>query len=149
MGKAASHPQTMVVVRFGPLRDREVLVELCAALKRNEHIVLALLDSKHRQLVETLERVRVDFVRFVGNVELTSDQLLKVGAQLGPVDRPRSQLAALCPFLHYDPLDVQHELVTCGAYLDRMVLGGRRLRTICETENHLLCEYYLVPRCSA
>jgi hypothetical protein len=55
-------------------------------------------------------------------------------------------LAVLCPFLHYSRIDSQREMTVCGAYLDRLVLGGRWLREVCETEDHLHCEYFLNPR---
>jgi hypothetical protein len=152
MDKAMDEPPQVVVVRFGkiPIRKREALVELCAALKRNSRtrasLVLALVCSKHRKLVEDLERAQVDYVRYVGDDRLTSDQIREVIHNLGPEDRLKPRLAVLCPFLHYDPIDTRCELIACGAYLDRMVLGGRWLHEICETDSHLKCEYYLNPR---
>jgi hypothetical protein len=70
----------------------------------------------------------------------------KIIDELGPDDRLERHLPVLCSFLHYREIDAQHELTVCGAYRDRMVLGGFWLHEICETENHLHCEYYLNPR---
>jgi len=152
LDRAVALEPEFIVVRIGrvPLRTREVLVELSAALKRYSHIrqcpVLALLKSKHLKLIEDLKGAGVDFVKNMGEITLNSSQMRKIIAELGPDDHLAGQLAVLCPFLHYRGIDDRHELTICGAYLDRMVLGGRRLHEICETEIHLHCEYYLNPR---
>ncbi|EPR44188.1 hypothetical protein dsmv_1138 [Desulfococcus multivorans DSM 2059] len=62
---------------------------------------------------------------------------------------PRSLKFLVCDttcFLHYNKIESRHELTVCGAYLDRMILGGHRLGEVCQTEKHLSCEYYLNPR---
>jgi hypothetical protein len=76
---------------------------------------------------------------------LESTQLQGIIEGLGPDDCLARHLAILCPFLYYREIDSQHEMTVCGAYLDRMVLGGRRLRELCQTEDHLHCEYFLNP----
>ena len=38
------------------------------------------------------------------------------------------------------------ELVVCGAYLDRLVLESVRRHHVCESEDHLRCDYFLKPR---
>ena len=142
----------IIVIRFGkmPIREREALVELIAALKRNSHTrkcpVLALLHSKHRRLLEDLNRAGADFAKYVEDTPLVSRQMREIIDGLGPGDRLQQHLAVPCPFLHYRGIDSQHEMTVCGAYLDRMVLGGRWLHEVCETEDHLQCEYYLNPR---
>lgn len=68
---------------------------------------------------------------------------------LEPKDQVNLQLKRLCPYLHYSQIDSRNEMTVCGAYLDRMVLGGQRLHEICETQEHLQCEYSLNPRCSS
>ena len=152
LNRAVDGKPGIILVRFGkmPLREREALVELIAALKRNSRSqrcpVLALLHSKHRKLIEDLERAKVDYVRYIGHAKLDSTRVREVSRNLGPNDRLARHLMTLCRFLHYSRIDSQHEVTVCGAYLDRMVLGGRRLHEICETEDHLHCEYYLNPR---
>lgn len=142
----------IMVIRFGPMpiRQREALVELCVVLKHNRHTgeipLLALLSTKHRQLIEALKDAGADYIRYIGMDKLESALILQCIEGLGPRDRIEPHLAILCPFLHYSRIDSQHEITVCGAYLDRMVLGGRRLHEICEVENHLQCEYYLNPR---
>jgi hypothetical protein len=142
----------IIAVRFGEMvmTEREALTELCRALKRNSHTqkipLLALLPAKHRQLMEELAQIGVDFIRFTGGATLSSSMMLDVIAALGPDDRVEAQLAPLCPYLHYDIIDARHEMKVCGAYLDRLVLGGLWLSEVCEAESHLQCEYFLNPR---
>lgn len=155
LDKAVDGDPELVVVRFGkiPIREREVLLELSVVLKRNSHTrkcpVLALLHSKHRKLIEDLAHAKVDYIRYIDNIKLDSIQMRKIIDELGPDDRVKWHLTMLCPFLHCDRIDSQHEMTVCGAYLDRMVLGSHRLHDLCETESHLHCEYYLNPRCKS
>lgn len=150
--KAVETIPALIVIRFGrlPIKERNALVELSAALKRNSHTrkcpILALLRSKHRKLLEDLVRAGVEFVRYSGDIRLDSIQMEDIVEGLGPNDRLARQLNNICPNLHYSGIDSRSEMTVCGAYLDRMVLGGDRLHEICETEEHLHCEYYLNPR---
>jgi hypothetical protein len=152
LDRAVDGNPAIILLRFGrmPRPESDALVELCVALKRNSHTkktaLLALLDAKHREMMEQLGRAGVDFVRFIGETPLNSIRILEIIDRLGPDDRLNRQLSVICPYLHYDPMDALRDLGLCGAYLDRLVLAGRRLREICETENHLRCEYYLNPR---
>jgi hypothetical protein len=155
LDKAVDGRPGIIVIRFGnmPIREREALVELCAALKRNSHTrqcpVLALLHSKHRKLIEELEQAKVDYIRYLGGDKLDSTRLKDIIDGLGPNDRLERHLARICPFLHYRKIDAQHEMTVCGACRDRMVIGGRWLHEICHTRDHLHCEYYLNPRLKA
>jgi hypothetical protein len=152
LDKATDEKPGIIVVRLGkmPIRDCQALVELSAALKRNSHTqgcpLLALLHSKHRKLMEDLNRAKVDFVRYIGDVKLDSTRIRQIIDGLGPDDLLEKHLAIVCPFLNYTRIDSHREMTVCGAYLDRMVLGGRWLHEVCETEGHLHCEYYLNPR---
>jgi hypothetical protein len=152
LNKAVDLNPELIVVRFDDMRirERESLVELCAALKHNRHTrnrsVLALLHSKHRKLIEDLNRAGVNFVKFIGQTYLDSNRMRKIIDALGPDDRVGRQLEIVCPFLHYSKIDSKHEMTVCGAYLDRLVLGGRRLQELCGTVDHLHCEYYQKPR---
>jgi hypothetical protein len=152
LDRAVDRRPEIIVIYFGkrPIREREALVGLIAALKRNSHTqkcpVLALLHSKHREILEDLNRVGADFLTYVKDAPLDSNQIRDIIDRLGPNDRLKRHLAVLCPFLHYGRIDSQHEMTVCGAYLDRMVLGGRWLHDVCETEGHLQCDYYLNPR---
>ena len=152
LNRAVDLKPEFIMIRFGrlPIRESEALVELSAALKRNSHTrkcsVLVLLHSKHRKLMEDLNGARVDFVKYIGKIRLDSNQLRPMIDGLGSDDCLERHLANLCCFLHYREIDSRHEMTVCGAYRDRMVLGGRWLHKICETENHRHCEYYLDPR---
>jgi len=152
LNKAIDEKPKIIVIRFCkmPIREREALVELSTALKRNIHTqkcpILALIHSKHRKLIEDLKQAKVDYVRYFDDALLDSNRMREIIDGLGPDDQVEKHLAILCPFLNYSKIDFHHEMTMCGAYLNRMVLGGRRLHEICETENHLHCEYYLNPR---
>ncbi len=142
----------IIAVRFGnrSLRERAALVELCATIKRQRltraSTVVALLGSRHRTLMESLQQAGVDYIRPVERLHPDSGGIRPILGGLGLEDRPQSLLAAMCPRLHYRPIDSRHELTVCGAYRDRMVLGGSRLRDLCHGANHRICEYFLDPR---
>jgi len=142
----------IIAVRFVemPMRERAAQVELCAALKSNRRTqntpLVALLHARHRGLMEDLARARVDFIKFLGETTLTSALMIEIIDALGPQDRIGHWMTVVCPCLHYKRIDPRHELTVCGGYRDRMVLGGRRLREICHTVDHLHCEYFLNAR---
>lgn len=150
--RAVDENPGIVVVHFRPMpsREREALVELCVVLKQNSRTrktpVLALLHGKHRGILEALADAGVEFVKTIAEKPLSAPLLSKIIHALGTKDRVGGQLADLCPHLHYESMDNEHEITLCGAYLDRMVLGGHWLHERCETERHLKCEYFLKPR---
>jgi hypothetical protein len=150
--KALDRKPATIVVHFRemPITERETFLELCAALKRSSRTgktpVLALLHTKHRGLMDALERAGVDFARFIGETTLTSSLMIQIIDRLADDDRVERQLTILCPYLHYDAIDERREMTVCGAYLDRMVLEGSWLHGVCETGEHLRCPYYLKPR---
>lgn len=152
LDRAVEESPAVIAVRFAPMpiREREAWVELCVALKRNRHTrdcaVVALLHAPHRRLLESLRRADVDYARIVGDAGLDASRMRGIIQGLGEQDRLERHLSVLCPSLHYQRIDAQRELITCGAYRDRMVLGGRRLLEICQTGDHLHCEYALHPR---
>jgi hypothetical protein len=152
LDRAVEGNPDIIVVCLGPMliQERETLVELCAVLKRNTRTrkspLLALLHEKHRGLIENLKHAGVDFIKFIAEKPLRSSLLTKMIDGLGPEDRLEQQLTRLCPFLHYDAIDDSSELKVCGAYLDRMVLGGKWLHKVCEMEHHSTCKYFLNPR---
>ncbi|MCF8090172.1 MAG: hypothetical protein K9K63_11290 [Desulfotignum sp.] len=148
------HPNA-VVVCFGniTLGERDALIELCRILQQNQYTrdigTIALLYSKHRVVMEQIRDAGVEYVKFLARAGFLKDSINVTTIEPEPEDRVTFQLAILCPYLHYSQIDSRRELTVCGAYLDRMVLGGRRLQEICETQGHSHCEYYLNPRCSA
>ena len=152
LDKAVDWKPGIIVVSFlrVSIREREALMELIMALKRNSHTkhrpLLTLLHSRNRALIEDLEQAKVDYVRHIGDAKQDASLVREIIKELGPGDRPDRHLEMLCPFPHYSMIDSRREMTVCGAYLERMVLGGRRLHELCETEDHLHCEYYLSPR---
>jgi hypothetical protein len=152
LDRAVEEKPAIIAVRFRqmPIRECEALMELFVTLKRNSHTrntpVLALLHAKHRRLMEALARAGVDFAMFIGETTLSSGRMIEIIDGLGIQDRVERQLKMLCPYLHYDAIDESLEMTVCGAYLDRMVLGGNWLHEVCETSEHLHCQYYLKPR---
>jgi hypothetical protein len=152
LDRAVEKTPAIILVRFGNLswRKQETLQELVAILKSNRHTrhipVLALFNAKHRQLIAKLHQLGMDYGHYVGEITLDGEQIRAIIEGLGPDDSLARRLDLLCPFLHYSRIDDRREMTVCGAYLERMVLGGRRLHEICQTENHLRCEFYLHPR---
>ncbi|MFH1113512.1 MAG: hypothetical protein V1792_06290 [Pseudomonadota bacterium] len=152
LDRAVDSTPGIIAVRFGevPIGKREALLELAFALKRNSHTrmhpVLALLDFKHRKLLEDLNRAGVEFAKYIGGITLESNRLRSIIDGLGPADYLAGVLETMCPFLHYNVIDSQQEMTVCGGYLDRLVLGGRWLHKTCETGDHVQCEHYLNPR---
>lgn len=152
MDRAVDGDPSIIAVRFPemPIREREELVELCTVLKRNTRTrnrpLVALLPAKHRKLMEDLEQAAVDYVKFIGVTSVNSIALSEIAHALCQEDSVKRQLALMCPYLRYSPVDDRHEMSVCGGYLERMALGGRRLREVCETESHFRCEYFLGPK---
>lgn len=152
MDRAVDGGPGIIAVRFTemPIHERKELVELCTLLKRNSHTrktpLVALLHARHRKLMEDLERAGVDYVKFIGEAPLSSTMLTEMIHALSHEDLLKRQLALVCPYLRYSPIDDRHEMTVCGAYLERMVLGGKWLHGVCETESHLCCEYFLSPK---
>jgi hypothetical protein len=155
LNQAIIDPPHAIVVRFGDMTfsERNALMELCSILKQNPYTrgieTIALLCSKHRMIMERLRDAGVEHVKFLAKAGFLKDAINVTTIEPEPEDRVTFQLAILCPYLHYSQIDSRRELTVCGAYLDRMVLGGRRLQEICETQGHRHCEYYLNPRCRA
>lgn len=149
---AATSKPDLIVIHFGDtsIQERAALVELAGTLKQNRYTrktpILALLTLKHRRLIEDLACAEIDYLKQLGAAKVDSKHIRDILQNLGSGDRPVRHLQVLCPFIHYRKIDSRHEMTVCGAYRDRMVLGGRRLREICQTENHHHCEYNLNPR---
>ncbi|MFH1152339.1 MAG: hypothetical protein V1793_00865 [Pseudomonadota bacterium] len=150
----AGNPNT-VVIRFGDFkfRERDALIDLCSVLKQNQYTksieIIALLSSRHRVVMERLRHAGVDYVKFLAKVDPSQASIDITAHEPEPRDQLNYQLEILCPYLCYSKIDSRHEMTVCGAYLDRLVLGGQRLHEICETQGHHHCEYYMNPRCSS
>jgi len=155
LAKAIDDKPSIIVIHFpeGAIEEREVLVELCDVLKRTsptrDKPLLALLPTRHRKLLEKLDQARVDYVKFITAMPLDLPHMTGMIESLGPGDLLKRQLERVCPFIHYSPIDTEREIIICGAYLDRLVLGSKCLHAICESETHLRCEYFRNPKVSS
>lgn len=104
LDRALDRRPKIIMIRFGKqaIRERDALVELIGVLKENSHTrdipVLALLDSKHRRLLEDLDQAGVDFIKYIEEIALGSTQLQRIIEGLGPDDRVARHPAVLCPF---------------------------------------------------
>lgn len=142
----------MILIRFPEPGDpiRGMYLELCEALKRNGRTrgcaVTALIPGKERALMDGLYSAGVDYAVTVSGGGLDDRKVLDILNSLGERHRVAHCLDTLCPYLSSVALDESRAMPVCGAYLDRMVLGGRRLHELCETENHAGCEYFQNPR---
>ena len=151
--EAAENTFDLVAVfnKHRSLKECNPLLELCAALKRNTrtlHIpLLCLLPLKHRQLLEQLQKTGVEYVMFYD----PRDPDLKHHIDAALADRPEACtlsriLSNMCPHINYAPISRHKEIIYCKAYRNRLVLGSYRLRHLCETSNHKICEYFNAPR---
>lgn len=151
--EATEKPYDLIVIIFDPglLRARDALVELCAALKRNRHTMkvplLCVLPSKHRDLLKRLQNAGVEYVVIVDPGDSILQSHLETFASSPSeeynIDRILSEV---CPRINYFPVSRDKEILYCGAYRNRLVLGPYRLRQYCENNNHINCEYFQNPR---
>lgn len=133
------------------IKARDTLVELCSDLNEipitcSTRKCVSLL-CRNRNLLVKLKESGVEYVDIrlpTGSADPWSmwERLNALESSL----RIDFHLSRLCPFLRYKPISDQNEMITCAAYRNRMVLGGRRLRDVCQAEAHLQCEFYLNPR---
>jgi len=128
-------------------QERDALVELCGILRTNPHTrekpLIVLLPERHRELLNRLEKVGIRYVMIAepGSGDL-SHHLAALDLPLSDAYRVEGLLMEVCPFINYTPLNSCRELILCGAYRNRLVLGPYRLAQRCEVPAHLTCEYY-------
>ena len=152
MDAAVSYAYEGILIYFSTpqIGARDSLIDLCADLNKNPlsrhtHRCVSL-EYRHRGLLTKLSEVGVTYVDIrLPNEAANPWRIWERSMAWDTVLRIESHLSQLCPFLHYEPISETNELITCGAYRNRMVLGGTRLRDVCQTETHLHCEYYLNP----
>lgn len=133
------------------LKECGALIELCTTLKRSIPTMniplLCLLPLKHRQLLEQLHNTGVEYVMFYD----PRDPDLKHHIDAALADWPEACtlskiLSDICPHINYSPISGHKEIIYCKAYWNRLVLGSYRLRHLCETSTHKICEYYNAPK---
>ena len=144
----------LIVISFdqSSLRARDALVELCSALKRNNHTmqtpVLCLLSSKHRKLLKQLRDAGVEYVMFSNKRDLKTLENCLVTLTSGPSEEFKMDriIPGICPYINYFPINRHQEILYCGAYRNRLVLGSYLLSNYCETLNYKKCEYFKNPK---
>ncbi len=133
------------------LKERFALVELCSILKKNYHSrrfpLLCLLPSKHRGLLEQLQNVHVEYAGFYdpGDPNL-KEHLTALLARPSEDCAIEKILSGICPHINCFPISRHQEMLYCGAYQNRLVLGPHRLKHACQTINHKNCRYFKCPK---
>lgn len=151
--KATENNYDLVAIfhEYRSLRERDSLVELCSMLKRNSHTLhiplLCLLPSRHRKLLELLQNTGVEYTRFYDatNPDWQNyiESLVAEPSEECKIDRI---LSGICPHINYFSIGQKNqEILHCGAYRNRLVLGSYRLKHLCETSNHKICDYFKCP----
>jgi len=129
-----------ISARFGVL-------ELCRCLKNNpltkEIPVVVLMETIHREMMVKLQETGATlFKNYKAGITIDLNWIKALAKEGDPSADIREAIKKLCPALNHTGLDGQEELTVCGAYMNR-VLGGKRLHEVCETLNHLHCEYFI------
>lgn len=128
-------------------QERDAVVELCGILRTNRYTrekpLIVVIPGRHRELLNRLEKAGVRYVMITepGRDDLHL-RLTTLDLPLSNAYRVESLLMEVCPFINYTPLNSCRELILCGAYRNRLVLGPYRLAQRCEVPAHLTCEYY-------
>jgi hypothetical protein len=123
-------------------------LELCRLLGENPHTRglprAALLPEVLREVLEELDRSGVDAAHLAGAAPAPGlDPGVRDAAFAGP--RPADLLRTTCPFFDSRPAG-KGWLHCCGAYRDRLVLGGRRMAVYCLGDGFRDCPYFNSPR---
>lgn len=151
--KAACGNVQSVSIIF-PVRDvscHAQVIELCQALKTSpltqQVHVSVFMEKPHQKLILEFQEAGVDSVDFYtsglpASIEETIYDLWK-NDSFTPI---KKVLKALCPFLEYIRSRVCYDFPVCGAYRNRMVLGGSRLQEVCNTPGHQFCNFYQHPK---
>ncbi|MBC8434391.1 MAG: hypothetical protein H8D96_20985 [Desulfobacterales bacterium] len=153
MSEATARFFELIMICFSTrnISDRSGIIELCTCLKNHpltkKTPLFASMDHLHRDITLQMQNAGLDFVEIRRPKEhIDPGYIFNLVRNGGVSIRTDRILAQLCPFLNYTPIDIRSELITCRAYQNHMVLGGRRLREVCEADSHLHCEYFLNPR---
>jgi hypothetical protein len=140
-----------IFLEHGSFDDRDALVELCFKLKNNIHTMqiplFFLFPSRHRKLLEHLQDAGVEYVMFYDphdpNFKNHIENLLVNLPEECKIDKI---LYDICPHINYLPISRRKEILCCGAYRNRLVLGSYRLKNLCEISNHKICQYFKCPK---
>ena len=153
--RAVSGRTELIAIVFSArnMSARHGVLELCRCLKNNpltrEIPVVVLMETIHREMMVKLQETGVTlFKNYIADITIDLNRIKDLVKRGDPSIFIRETIKKLCPALNRIGSDDQEELTVCGAYMNRMVLGGKRLHEVCETLNHLHCEYFLNSRIS-
>lgn len=141
----------IICLAVNQVKLRQNMLELCHCLKthkltKSKPIVVSV-DGLHREITAKLADAGVRYMDVrVPGASIDPDSLINRVQSNYPSVKIDRILHRLCPYIHYEPIDERSELTTCGAYGNRMVLGGQRRHEVCETEDHIYCDQFLCPR---
>ncbi len=127
---------------------RHGVLELCRCLMNNsltrEIPVIVLMETIHREMMVRFQETGVTlFKSYKADMIIDLNRIRDLVKGGDPSMLIRETIKKLCPALNRVGRDDEEELTVCGAYMNRMVLGGKRLHDVCETLNHLHCEYFI------
>lgn len=127
---------------------RHGVLELCRCLMNNastrEIPVVVLMETIHREMMVKLQESGVTlFKSYKTDIIMDLNRIRDLVKRGDPSMGILETIKKLCPALNRIGSDDQEELTVCGAYMNQMVLGGKRLHEVCETLNHLHCEYFI------
>jgi CheY-like chemotaxis protein len=147
---AVSGRPELIAILFSArnMSARYGVLELCRCLKNNpltkEIPVVVLMETIHREMMVKLQETGVTlFKSYKADIIIDLNRIRDLVKRGDPSADIREAIKKLCPSLNRVGSDDQEELTVCGAYMNRMVLGGKRLHEVCETLNHLHCEYFI------
>jgi hypothetical protein len=151
--KATENNYNLIAIfhEYRSFKERHAIVELCSMLKINQytlHIpIIALLTSKHRELLEQLHEAGVKYARFYDPSDPNLKNHIKTLLVNPPEECKISRImSGICPHINYFPISGHREILYCSAYRNRLVLDSYRLRHLCETSNHKNCQYFNCPK---
>ena len=152
LNEATGGDYGLIVVSFSTrtVSARGETIELCKYLKNNPLTtrtpLVVTMEVPHRGIAVALKNSGVELLEVRSPEAPVDPERLKSLVHGGEasiyIDRV---LTRMCPFLNYNPVDDQRELITCRAYRNRMVLGGRRLHEVCEVSDYSHCDIFLHP----
>ena len=150
---ASSQDFGLIIINVPDGRDtiQNRVLDLCRGLKSHPETqdtpVIISLEFINRELIIKLVNTGIRFMDLrEKGAPIDPERLLCLTRRADPSVRIDLILARLCPFLDHRWESDGHALTTCRAYRNRMVLGGKRLHEVCESDCHVYCEYYLHPR---
>jgi hypothetical protein len=149
LNRAGAGGPILVVFSTATRIQRNEMLELVGMLKNNASTrrqeIIALLSSRHRELIEALAGKGTDFIVVRSEIP-DSDGIDSMLRELSIKDAPQRHLQEMCPYIEYMPFDSDGELMVCKAYKRRLVIGPARMHSMCEQAVHAGCEYFMSPR---